>query len=86
MRHRDQRVKASDVFRETNFVFSKKRPFEEAFPEIEDIVIEVEEPSTASAIGDVATRSTSTGSPICRASTSIATILFVITEGSGSAR
>lgn len=40
---RAQRMKASDVFRETNFLFSRKASFDEAFPEIEDIVIEVAE-------------------------------------------
>lgn len=35
------RKKASDVFREADFVFSKKVSFEEAFPTIEDITIEV---------------------------------------------
>jgi hypothetical protein len=37
------RKKASDVFRDTNYVFSRKMKFEEAFPEIEDINIEIEE-------------------------------------------
>ena len=36
------RKKASDVFRETNFFFSRKKvTFEKAFPEIKDIRIEV---------------------------------------------
>jgi hypothetical protein len=43
MGRRDQRMKASDTFREANFLFSKKVSFDEAFPEIEDIVIEVVE-------------------------------------------
>lgn len=37
-----KRQKASDVFRETNFIFGKKGSFDEAFPEIEDLTIEVE--------------------------------------------
>jgi len=37
------RKKASDVFRETEFVFSKKVPFKEAFPEIIDFKIECKE-------------------------------------------
>ncbi len=41
MSSKDRRKKASDVFRETNFVFAKKAPFEEVFPQIEDIKIEV---------------------------------------------
>ena len=43
MGRRDQRMKASDVFRESNPVFSRKVSFEEAFPEIADIVIEISE-------------------------------------------
>lgn len=43
MGHRDQRMKASDVFRESNPAFSKKVSFEEAFPEIADIVIKISE-------------------------------------------
>ena len=43
MRRRGQRMKASDVFRESNPVFSKNVSFEVVFPEIEDIVIEVTE-------------------------------------------
>lgn len=38
-----ERTKASDIFRETNFVFSKKVPFLEAFPELEEFRIEVSE-------------------------------------------
>lgn len=38
---RDERQKASDVFRETNYVFSEKVGFDEAFPEIEDLTVEV---------------------------------------------
>lgn len=37
------RQKASDVFREANFVFGKKVSFAEAFPQIDNLVIEVEE-------------------------------------------
>ena len=42
MGKRDDRQKASDVFRNANFVFAQKVPFAEAFPEIEDVRIEVE--------------------------------------------
>jgi hypothetical protein len=42
MTRRGIRQKASDVFRESNFLFAKKSPFAEAFPEIADIRIEVE--------------------------------------------
>lgn len=42
MSKRDERQKASEVFREANFVFAKKAPFSEAFPEIADVRIEVE--------------------------------------------
>lgn len=40
---RQDRKKASDIFRETNFVFSKKGPFKEAFPEIESATVEFSE-------------------------------------------
>lgn len=43
MGRRGQRMKASDVFRESNPFFSKKVSFEEAFPEIADIVIKISE-------------------------------------------
>ncbi|HPW98276.1 MAG TPA: hypothetical protein PK218_06940 [Flavobacterium sp.] len=43
MSKRDERQKASDVFRESNFVFSKKVGFDVAFPQIEDLTVEVEE-------------------------------------------
>ena len=43
MGRRDERMKASDVFREAKFLFSRKASFDEAFPEIENVVIEVEE-------------------------------------------
>lgn len=39
----DERKKAMDVFRESNFLFSEKVQFEEAFPMIEEINIEVKE-------------------------------------------
>lgn len=38
-----RRKKASDIFRETEPVFSKKVSLKEAFPEIEDLRVEVEE-------------------------------------------
>ena len=40
------RKKASDVFRESTFVFGDKVPFEEAFPTIEDIEVRVTETGT----------------------------------------
>jgi hypothetical protein len=40
---KSNRKKASDVFRDSNFLLSKKVSFEEAFPEIKDISIEVTE-------------------------------------------
>ncbi len=43
MSRRNDRMKASDVFREKEFIFTRKVSFDEAFPEIEKIVIEVEE-------------------------------------------
>lgn len=36
-------MKASDVFREREFLFGRKAPFHEAFPDIEDFDIEVTE-------------------------------------------
>lgn len=39
----DDRQKASDVFRESNFLFGRKVGFDEAFPQIEDLIVEVEE-------------------------------------------
>jgi hypothetical protein len=39
----EPRKKASDVFNETNYVFGKKVRFGEAFPEIEDLRVEVTE-------------------------------------------
>jgi len=43
MSQRNERKKASDIFNESELVFVKKVPFDEAFPEIEDLKIEVEE-------------------------------------------
>ena len=40
---RDRRDKASDVFRNSNFVFAEKVGFDKAFPEIESITVEVNE-------------------------------------------
>jgi len=37
------RKKASDIYRESNYVFAKKVPFEQAFPQIEDLRVEIEE-------------------------------------------
>ena len=39
----EPRKKAQDVFNDTNFTFSKKTTFENAFPEIEKISVEVNE-------------------------------------------
>lgn len=38
-----ERLKASDVFRETDYFISQKTTFEKVFPEIEDIRVTVEE-------------------------------------------
>jgi hypothetical protein len=43
MSKRDERLKATDVFNKTNFVFSRKVSFSEAFPMIETIVAKVTE-------------------------------------------
>ena len=40
---RGDRKKASDVFRDTEFVFSRKASFQEAFPEIADLKVVVEQ-------------------------------------------
>lgn len=40
---REDRMKASDVFRKTESLFSTKVSFDEAFPGIEDVSVEVEE-------------------------------------------
>lgn len=40
---RDRIMKASDVFNESNFVFSRKVSFEEAFPTIKEVIVNVEE-------------------------------------------
>lgn len=45
MAQRDQRLKASDIFRNSMPVFGSKVPFAEAFPDITDIRIEVSESS-----------------------------------------
>ena len=42
---RDRREKASDVFRNTDFLFSEKASFSVAFPEIKMIAVEVDESS-----------------------------------------
>jgi hypothetical protein len=39
---REDRMKASEVFRTSSPAFSQKVPFETAFPEIEDVRVEVE--------------------------------------------
>lgn len=43
MSKRDRRQKASDVFRGQDLVFGNKVTFNEAFPEIEDLRVEVEQ-------------------------------------------
>ena len=43
MSRRQERKKASDLFRETTLLFAEKVSFDEAFPEIEDVTVEVEE-------------------------------------------
>lgn len=43
MTDKDYHKKASEVFNETKFPFTKKGSFDEAFPEIEDVTIEVKE-------------------------------------------
>ncbi len=45
---REDRKKASEVFRDTTFVFAKKVPFDEAFPQIKDVRVEVQETSRGS--------------------------------------
>lgn len=42
----EDRDKASDIFAKTKYVFSTKAPFEEVFPTIEDIEIQVTETGT----------------------------------------
>ena len=43
MSSRDKRQKASDVFKESNYLFSQKASFDKAFPEIQDLTVEVDE-------------------------------------------
>ncbi|MBI2656911.1 hypothetical protein HYX03_04170 [Candidatus Woesearchaeota archaeon] len=38
-----ERKKATDVFRESDYLFSKKTPFEQAFSEIKSVIVDVEE-------------------------------------------
>lgn len=38
-----ERMKAQDVFNKTEFVFGKKTTFSEAFPEVKNITLEIEE-------------------------------------------
>lgn len=40
---RDDRKKTSDVFRDTNYLFARKVSFDEAFPEIADLRVVIEE-------------------------------------------
>jgi hypothetical protein len=43
MPSRPRRPKASDIFRESNFLFAKKASFAEAFPDVAAITVEVDE-------------------------------------------
>lgn len=43
MSKRNDRPKASEIFRESVFAFSRKVEFSDAFPDIEDVVVEVQE-------------------------------------------
>ena len=43
----EKRKKASDIFNETEFVFGRKIAFKDAFPEIEDITLQVIEDKPA---------------------------------------
>jgi hypothetical protein len=56
MSKRNERQKASDVFRESNYLFSKKVGFDEAFPQIQDLTVEVEE--SGRGVGDWKRKST----------------------------
>jgi len=46
------RLKASDVYNNTNYIFSKKVSFNEAYPMIEDITVKVEEYNSFSLMPD----------------------------------
>ena len=56
MSKRDERQKASDVFRESNFLFGKKVSSDEAFPQLQDWTVEVEE--SGRGVGDRKRKST----------------------------
>jgi hypothetical protein len=43
MRKRNKQPKASDIFRESNFLLGPKAPFSEVFPTVETIRIEIEQ-------------------------------------------
>lgn len=43
MPNRDERKKASDIFNESEFVFARKVTFDDAFPEIQDVCVEIKE-------------------------------------------
>jgi len=43
MSTRDKRMKASEIFSKTQYLFSKKASFEKAFPQIETVEVEVSE-------------------------------------------
>ena len=50
---KNNRMKASDVFQETDFFFGKKVPFAEAFPEFKNVSVEVEEIGKGSHYGPI---------------------------------
>jgi hypothetical protein len=57
---RDERMKASDVFRESQFVFAEKAQFADAFPQIASVRIQVEETGRGAGAGRSSGRRTST--------------------------
>jgi hypothetical protein len=56
MSKRDERQKALEVFQKSNFIFAEKGSFDEAFPEIDNLTVEVEE--SGHGISDCDRRST----------------------------
>lgn len=48
----EKRDKASDVFNKTNYVLGEKKPFAEAFPQIEKLTVDVEETDGFSTVSD----------------------------------
>ena len=51
MASRGHRQKASDVYRQTEVAFGQKIPFADAFPEIEDVEVQVEETGVVRVMG-----------------------------------